>query len=318
MLQLSFGQIYKHYSTKWTLIALVAIFELGSIVCASAPSSDALIVGRVIQGVGGAGIGPGAFLLISNLVPLQSRPKYIGALGSVFGLASILGPILGGFLTAITWRWCFWINVPIGGLALVLLVILTPKSPAPVKASDTWLGRVNQLDPLGFMLIGPSTICLLFAVQWGGVKYAWNDGRIIALFVVFGVLCLAFITTQVWLKDKATVPPKVVCQRSILASCIASLAIGSVLVIYGFYLPIWFQVIQGKSPSNSGLSLVPYLLSVVFAVIGAGIATSMLGYYTPFMIVGSAIFIIGSALITTWKPNIGPGIWIGYQVWTKS
>ncbi|KAL6721753.1 hypothetical protein ACLMJK_000858 [Lecanora helva] len=314
--QLSFGRVYKYYSAKWVLVTLVAIFEIGSIVCASAPSSNALIVGRAIAGIGGAGISSGAFVLISILVPLQSRPKYSGALGSTFGVASIVAPIASGYLTAVTWRWCFWINVPIGGLALVLLVFLTPKCPPPVNRADTWRGKVSQLDPLGFILIGPAIICVLFALQWGGTRYAWNDGRIVALFVIFGILGIAFIATQAWRKDKATVPPKIFFQRSVLVGSIANIGIGSVLVVYAFYLPIWFQVIQGKNPQNSGLSLLPQLLSIVIAVIGGGIATSVVGYYTPFMIAGSAILVAGSALITTWQVDIGPGTWIGYQILT--
>ena len=314
MLQLSFGRVVKYYSAKWVLVALVSVFEIGPIVCASAPTSDALIVGRVITGAGGAGIASSAFFSISILVPLQSRPKYTGAIGSVFGLASIIGPLLGGYLTAVTWRWCFWINVPIGAVSLVLLVFLTPKSPPPVKPADSWLGKVNQLDPLGFFLIGPAIICMLFAIQWGGVKYAWSDGRIIALFVVFGLLALTFIVSQIWRQDKATIPPHIFLQRSIWVGSIAMIGIGSCLVIYCFYLPIWFQVIQGKSPQSSGLSLLPLLLSNVVAVIGGGIATSILGYYTPFMIAGSIILFVGSALITTWQVNAGSGIWTGYQV----
>ena len=314
MLQLSFGRIYKYYSAKWVLVVLVAIFEIGSIVCATAPTSDALIVGRAIAGIGGAGIASGVFTLISILVPLQLRPKYSGGLGAVFGVASITAPVLSGYLTAVTWRWCFWINVPIGGLSLAFLVFFTPKSPSPIKAAESWRGKFSQLDPLGFILIGPSIICLIFAIQWGGTRYSWNNGRIIALFVVFGVLFLAFIVSQAWRKGQATIPPHIFLQRSIFAGCIANLGIGSVLVIYAFYLPIWFQVIQGKSPQNSGLSLLPLLLSNVLAVISGGIATSMIGYYTQFMIVGSAILIVGSALITTWGAHVGAGMWIGYQV----
>lgn len=314
MLQLSFGRVYKYYSTKWVLIALVAIFEIGSIVCASAPNSHALIVGRAIAGIGGAGITSGAFIMISLLVPLQSRPKYAGGLGAMFGIASIIGPIISGYFAASTWRWCFWINVPIGAISLVLLILLTPKCPPPVKPAEAWRGKIDQLDPLGFVLIGASFICLLFAIEWGGIKYPWNNGRIIALLVVFGVLVLAFIASQLWRKENATVPPHIFKIRTIFFGSVVMLGMGSVLVIFAFYLPIWFQVIQGKSPENSGLSLLPLLLSNVLAVISGGIATSILGYYTPFMLVGSAILVVGSALITTWNANIGPGMWIGYQV----
>lgn len=99
------------------MIINICIFEIGSIVCATAPNSKALIVGRVIAGIGGAGVTPGAFLLITFLVPVKDRPKYIGSLGSAFGITSILGPILGGYLTAASWRWCFYLNIPVGGVS---------------------------------------------------------------------------------------------------------------------------------------------------------------------------------------------------------
>lgn len=313
-LQLSFGLVYTYYPSKWVLVILVSIFEIGSIICASAPSSNALIVGRVVQGVGGAGIGSGAIILISKLVPLQARPQWTGGIGAVFGLASILGPLLGGYLTSITWRWCFWINVPIGGVSLASLVFFTPNTPSAVKAAPNWRGKLGQLDPLGFVLIAPSVICLLFAIEWGGSRYPWSSGQVIALFVVFGVLLLAFIASQIWREDKATLPPRILRQRSMISASLANVGVGSLLVLYAFYLPIWFQVIQGKTPQKSGLSLLPLLLSNVLAVISCGVLTSIVGYYTPFLIVGSALLIVGSALITTWSVNIGAEIWIGYQV----
>ncbi|KAL8710245.1 MAG: hypothetical protein Q9220_005176 [cf. Caloplaca sp. 1 TL-2023] len=304
------------YSAKWVLIGLVAIFELGSIVSATAPTSKALIVGRVITGIGAAGVSSGTLILINTLVPLQSRPKYFGSIGAVFGLASIAGPLLGGYLTAITWRWCFWINVPIGAVSLAVLAWLTPNKPAALKPAETLRGKINQLDPLGFVLIATSTVCGLFALQWGGVRYPWSDGRIIALFVLFGVFGLAFIGVQAWRKDEATVPPKIFFQRSIFAGCVASIGIGSLIVVFAYYLPIWFQAIQGKSPQNSGPSLIALLLSVVVFVMASGIVTSVVGYYTPFLIVGAAVAVVGSALISTWRVDSQPGMWIGYQVVT--
>jgi hypothetical protein len=210
-------------------------------------------------------------------------------------------------------RWCFYINLPIGGLSLVILFFLTPNRSPPAKVADTWSGKLKQLDPVGFFLIAPSIICLLFALEFGP-KYGWNDGRVIATFVIFGVFGLAFIAWQAYQGDDATIPPEVIKQRSILAGCIASVGIGTVLIVLNFYLPIWFQVIKGKTPQDSGLALIALLLSNVLAVIAGGIATSQFGYYTPFMIVGSSILIVGTALISTWKVRSSSGIWIGYEV----
>jgi MFS family permease len=296
------------------MVILVAIFEIGSILCAAAPSSNVLIIGRVVQGIGGAGITSGAQILISMLVPLAQRPQWTGGMGAVFGVASICGPLLGGYLTAITWRWCFWLNVPVGGVSLACLVFLTPNRLPAKQPAPTWRGKIDQLDPLGFVLVAPSVICLLFAIEWGGSKYAWNSGKIIALFVVFGILLLAFIASQIWRGDKATLPPRILRQRSIISAAALSIGIGAVLVLYAFYLPIWFQVIQGKSPQSSGLSLLPLLLSNVLAVVATGVAITLTGYYTPFLIIGSCILIVGAALLTTWSVNIGAGVWIGFQV----
>lgn len=105
VLQLSFGLVLQHYSTKYAICILTVTFEIGSIICAAAPTSNALIVGRAITGIGAAGIGPGAYLFITLSVPLKDRPKFLGSLGSAFGISSILGPLLGGYLTSITWRW---------------------------------------------------------------------------------------------------------------------------------------------------------------------------------------------------------------------
>ena len=213
-----------------------------------------------------------------------------------------------------TWRWCFWINVPLGAISLVVLTLLIPKSSAALQPADSLLGKINQLDPIGFILIAASTVCLLFALQWGGNQYAWNDGRIVALFVLFAIFGLAFIGVQAWRKDEATVPPSIFFQRTVFSGGVVSLGIGSLIVLFSYYLPIWFQAIQGKSPQNSGLSLVALLLSVVVFVMASGFATSVVGYYTPFLILGAMFSIVGSAMISTLQVDASPGQWIGFQV----
>ena len=314
MLQLSFGLVLKYYPTKYVLFIFTAIFEIGSVICAAAPTSSALIAGRAITGIGAAAIAPGVYLMIILIVPLQDRPKYLGSLGSAFGISSILGPLLGGYLTPVTWRWCFWINLPLGCSALVLLWALAPNLPPPAQRAKTWKKKLWQFDPIGFLLIGTSISCLLFALEQGGKDQNWSAGRVVALFVVFGILLLAFTAYQLWAADRSTLPPKIMGQRTVWVACIISFCVGSVIVIYAFYLPIWFQVVQGKSPQASGLSLLPLLLSNVISVVAGGVLVSKLGYFTPFAIAGSAVLVAGGALLTTWTADISPGKWIGYQV----
>lgn len=197
---------------------------------------------------------------------------------------------------------------------MVLLILLTPKCTPPVKRADTWKEKLLQLDPIGFVLVAVSLICLLLAIQFGGKEYSWNSAVIIALFIIAAMFGIAFVGAQIWRGEKGTVPPHIISQRSILWGTIASIGIGSVLVLYAFYLPIWFQVIQAKSPEASGIALIPLLLSVVVAVIFSGIVASSIGYYVPAMLIGAALAIVGGALISTWTVNVGSGKWIGYQV----
>ena len=195
----------------------------------------------------------------------------------------------------------------------MVFVIFTPNIKPPDAVADTLKGKLKQLDPIGFILLAPATISIIFALQWGGVKFAWSDARIIALFVLAGVFGIGFICSQLFLEG-GTIPGDIIKQRSVLAATVQSLSIGTLLVVFSFYLPIYFQAIKDKSPQGSGVSLLPLLLSTVVFVIGSGIGISKVGYYTPFAIVGGVLLVVGTALITTWQVDSSPGMLIGYQI----
>ncbi|MCJ1309067.1 hypothetical protein MMC25_002722 [Agyrium rufum] len=313
--QLPMGIVFKFFSAKWVFIALVALFEVGSTICAAAPTSNSFIVGRAIAGIGAGGIGVGGLVIIRSLVPLAKVPAYSGAIGAAFGLASIMGPLVGGAFTSnLTWRWCFWINLPIGGVAVLCLVLLLPPCPGPSKLEGTTWEKIKQFDPLGNAVLAPGLILILLALQWGGIVYPWNSARVVSCLVVGSILVVAFIFVQWWVQENGMVPPRIISQRTIAACSVISLTNGAVLVIVSFYLPIWFQAIQGVSAANAGVRLLPYFLSTVIFVIGSGAAVSKIGYFAPFFIVGIAIEIAASALFTTLRVDTSTGKWIGYQI----
>ncbi|KAF9266280.1 putative efflux pump antibiotic resistance protein [Marasmius fiardii PR-910] len=314
--QLMFGKFYTYFSIKWIFIAAITIFEIGSLVCGVAPTSDALIVGRAVAGLGSAGVFSGALIIIAHSVPLQKRPMFTGMIGAMYGLASVAGPLLGGaFTDKVTWRWCFYINLPIGGITL-LVIALFFTAPARSKSNqiEDWRDGLRKFDTWGTVVFLPAIISLLIALQWGGTTYSWNNGRVIALFVVFGVLITIFIGIQIWKKDDATIPPRIFMQRSILASACFAISCGASFFIMVYFIPIWFQAVKGTSAVKSGIDNLPMILSVVVASLVAGGVISATGYYTPWMIAGSVMASVGAGLISTFKPDTSTGMWIGFQI----
>jgi len=310
--QLIYGRIYTFYSPKWSLLGAIGLFEVGSIICGTAPNSIAFIIGRAVAGLGSAGIFSGVINIMVITIPLHKRPMFQGIFGAVFGIASVAGPLIGGaFTTHLTWRWCFYINLPVGGVVAVIILFVLDSRPS--KNKDTIRQQIRKLDPLGTLFFLPGIVCLLLALQWGGSEYHWANARIIVLFILAGILLGLFILIQFKSGDNATVPIRIVNQRSILAGMyFQSVTPGSMMVII-YFLPIWFQAIKGVSAVTSGIDTLPLVLSLVVASIISGGITAKTGYYTGQMIVCSVIMSIGTGLLTTLKVDSPSAEWIGYQ-----
>jgi len=236
--QLLFGKLYTFYSDKWVFISALGIFEIGSLLCAVAPNSPALIIGRAIAGIGAAGLFSGAIIIIANTVPLRIRPIYIGILSSMHSIASVAGPILGGaFTDHLTWRWCFWINLPLGAVTAIGVFFLMPTRAANVQPLP-WKEQIKHFDLPGTFTMIPSVICLLLALQWGGSEYPWKNARIIALMILFGVLFILFVVIQVWQKDRATVPVRLMKNRSVFGAAWYACCISAPMFVIAYYVRI--------------------------------------------------------------------------------
>ncbi|KAM3553705.1 hypothetical protein MY1884_006522 [Beauveria asiatica] len=310
--QLLFGRIYSFYDLKWTFLIAIVLFEIGSAICGAAPSSTVFIVGRAIAGLGSAGIMTGAMMTIIPLVPLPKRPMFQAMFGMVFGVASVAGPLIGGAFTEhATWRWCFYMNLPIGVVAFILLYIFEfPKTKMMDLPQKTKLVR---LDPVGTTLFIPTVVSLLLALQWGGSTYSWSNWRIIVLFVCFAVGSVAFAAVQYKMPKSASLPWRLVKQRTMaLATCVMLFLAGSMMMLV-YYIPLWFQTTHGVEPVKSGIYTIPLVLSLVVASIMSGVITQKSGYYVPTMVSGPCILLIAEGLLTTFTPQTGSPQWIGYQ-----
>ncbi|USW59767.1 Putative major facilitator superfamily, MFS transporter superfamily [Septoria linicola] len=311
---LPFGKIYTFYSPKWVYVISICIFEVGSLICGVAPSSAVFIVGRAIAGAGSAGISVGAFTLLACVLPLHKRPLYNGILGAVMGVAAVAGPLLGGvFTTLVSWRWCFFINLPIGGVAMLIVFWYLQ----PVQAVQTGLNvgqQLAQLDLLGELFLIPSTICLLLALQWGGAQYRWSDGRVVAVLVTFSAFLVAFVVVQMRYPDTATIPSRVVKSKSIIAALIFAACMSATMMVVLWCIPLWFQDIKNTTAMRSGINTIPILMSFSLGTAISGIFVGRIGYYTPVAMASSAITATGAGLIWKWNTSTSAREWSGHQI----
>lgn len=277
-----YGKIGDLYGRKKILSIAVFIFIIGSILCALASSMSSLILARFVQGLGAGGLFPLVLATVADIVPLRDRAKYQGAFGAVFGISSVIGPLLGGFLTqAISWRSIFYINIPIGIIALILIKknLHNPESK-----------RKHKLDYLGSLLIALFTATLLLVTVWGGNEYPWSSKTIQALTGV-SILSLALFILQEFKHPEPIIPLRIFQLNGIPQLSLISFLTGLTLFGSLIYITIYLQVVLGFSPTSSGTALIPLSLGMFPTSILAGKYISQTGRYK--------ILPVGSATILT-------------------
>ncbi|KAH8592475.1 putative major facilitator superfamily transporter [Bisporella sp. PMI_857] len=313
-LQPSFGRIYTYFDVKWTYLIALLLFEFGSILCAAAANSVMLIVGRAVAGAGASALFSGSMTIIGFTVPLEKRPIYIGGISSMFGVSSVVGPLLGGaFTDRVSWRWCFWINLPFGAVSLAAVYFFF--HPPKRKISGmTVKQRILEIDLLGAFFLICAIVCLLLALQWGGTEYPWKNSKVWGLFLGFGLLIIIFIAQQFRRGDRATIPPRIFKQRTVLYACLYSCFLSMALYTHIFYLPFFFQAVKNTTAEGSGIRTIPYLASIIISSLVVGGGITVIGWYMPFMIFGGVVFTIGAGLLYTLHVSSGAAAWIGYQL----
>lgn len=227
-LQPVYGTVYRLFNIKAVYLSAVALFELGSLISAVAPTSTAFIIGRAIAGAGTAGIFSGSFVILGFMLPLRKRPATFGLFGALWGVSSVAGPLLGGaFAEKVTWRWCFYINLPIGGLAMVAVFVFLHISRDDNPNGDSYITRISQIDLVGALVLVPSIVMLLLALQWGGAEYPWGNAKIIGLLVGAGIGALLFAGLEVWQQDKGLLPPRFFKNRNVFLAMMFAMFFGA-------------------------------------------------------------------------------------------
>ncbi|KAH8847002.1 hypothetical protein MCOR27_010893 [Pyricularia oryzae] len=334
-LQLPLGKVYSLFNVIGTYLASVVIFEIGSIMCAVAPNSSTFIAGRIVAGVGTSALYSGAINILGLYSPNQIRPALFAIVSSMFGVASLVGPPLGGAFTdspRTTWRWCFWINLPIGAVAGVCMFAsirasrghrLTSNKEheknSQISAPISLQQKFFQLDPLGTLLLIPAVASLLIALQWGGTTYDWKDGRVWGCLLCSGLLLIAFVAVEIRLGNDAMIPPQLIGRRSLLVGVLFIAALSAAMYTHVFFLPFYFQVVLGLSATNSGLRTLAYVgtmaLSGVFA--GGAMSSAKGGWvskHKPYAWLGASLFATGAGLLHTLAPDSSTARMVGYQL----
>lgn len=323
-LQFTFGKLYKLFGLKQIFLPATLFCMLGSLLCATAPTSSALIAGRAVCGSAGAGLLAGTFAVLAETLPLRKRPLWLSIIIAIEGISYVSAPLIGGLiLHRLSWRWCFWINLPLEGAAFVILLIALPNS----KKSDetTWKQKLAALDPVGSFTLLASLTSLFLALEWAGSRYTWNSPIVLSLLVGSFILFLIFSYVQHRRQDAAILPPRILRNRTVIAGFIYNICCSSSIQVVEYYLPSYLQVVRNKTPLQSGVLMLPVILGAIFGSLVQGSGTTVVGYYVPFMLAGSIVMPIFAGLMTTitvktalvklglFSGFLGFGSSIGYQ-----
>ncbi|KAF3764671.1 MFS general substrate transporter [Cryphonectria parasitica EP155] len=292
------GKIYTHFNLKWSFLFFFGVFELGSVLCGAAVSSNMLIVGRAVAGIGAAGLINGSITIISACAPMARRP--------VNSLGLVVGPLLGGVFTSYsTWRWCFYVNLPIGAVAALGLGMLRiPEQTTKPRALVVLPKLHHYLDLIGFALFAPAVLQFLLALQYGGNEHPWGSSQVIGLFCGSGATLTVWFFWNRHKGDEALLPGSLVGRRIVWSAGLYQASRFAAMYGGAYFLPIYFQAINNATAMLSGVYLLPTILPQLVII----------GLVIPIAIFSTVLLSVSSGLYSLLQPGTASGMWIGFQL----
>jgi EmrB/QacA subfamily drug resistance transporter len=283
-----YGKLGDLYGRKGTLQVAIVVFLVGSALCGISQNMPELIAFRALQGLGAGGLLVTTIAVVGDIIPPRERGRYQGVFGAVFGVSTVVGPLLGGFFVDnLSWRWIFYVNLPIGALAFAVIGAVFHARTTRVE---------HAIDYLGAATLAAGLSCVVLFTSLGGTTFAWDSGESIALIVLAVALLTAFVLAERRARE-AILPMELFRNRIFAAASAIGFIIGLAMFGSVTYLPVFLQDVKGLSPTHSGLQLTPMMAGLLVTSIAAGRAISRWGRYKPFPIVGTAIMTLGMALL---------------------
>ncbi|CAI6339965.1 unnamed protein product [Periconia digitata] len=313
--KLVWGKAYQHFPLKRVFMLTVTLFELGNIICGAAQSSEALILGRVVAGLGGGGVMTGAFIIIAVSVGEDKRPAFMGVVSATFGISSVAGPLLGGGLTgSVGWRWCFWINLPIGALA-VAIVALSFRSPLTPPREMKRIQRFASLDIGGGLLVTSFFTCFVLGMHYSSIS-PWTSPRVLCSLIGSFLSFCAFVFNEYKMGDKAMVHAHLLRRPKVALNLAFMFFFAGVFQPLQYTLPVQFQSVDAASPSQSGVRLIPLLLGVSVFTATSNVLLTWWRHYKPLLLGGAMLATAGTISIYSVDKPASTRTWIGFEMLT--